>query len=114
MAKIELITGPERRRLWSEASKRELVARAFAPGAIVQNVARQSDVAASLLYRWRREFRRQQGFAQIVVADPPPPTPPSTPPSHQLEIILPDGTQLRVAADIAPQTLRRLVGALRR
>jgi Transposase len=39
-----LISGPERRRRWSEKQKRALVAAAFAPGAIVSEVARRADV----------------------------------------------------------------------
>ena len=34
MARYQLISGPERRRRWSEEQKRALVAAAFAPGAI--------------------------------------------------------------------------------
>lgn len=35
MAKFEVITGPERRRRWSEDQKRAIVAESFAPGAVV-------------------------------------------------------------------------------
>lgn len=118
MAKIELITGSERRRQWSEECKRELVAAAFAPGVVVQDVARRADVASSLLYRWRRQFCQPTSFAQVVLADaaatPPPSLPASRPlPTPQLEITLADGTSLRVGADIDPLSLRRIIGALR-
>ena len=56
MAQVQVITGPTRYRSWSDERKQELVAAAFAPGAVVTDVAREADVSASLLYRWRRDF----------------------------------------------------------
>jgi hypothetical protein len=41
MARFQLLSGPERRRRWSEEQKRALVAAAFALGAIVSEVARR-------------------------------------------------------------------------
>jgi len=68
MAKFQLISGPERRRRWSEEQKRALVAAAFAPGAIVSEVARRADVCAGQIYRWREELRgASAGFAEVVV-----------------------------------------------
>ena len=65
MARFQLISGPERRRRWSEEQKRALVAAAFAPGAIVAEVARRADVCAGQIYRWRRELRGAgAGFAE--------------------------------------------------
>ncbi|HYG91096.1 MAG TPA: transposase [Azospirillum sp.] len=65
---MEIITGRERRREWSEGQKRALVAAAFAPGAVVTQVARRADVSASLLYRWRREQAALEGgFAAVMV-----------------------------------------------
>jgi transposase len=69
MAKFELLSGPERRRCWSEDQKRALVAAAFAPGAIVTEVARRADVRPGQIYRWRQELRSGGvGFAAVVVA----------------------------------------------
>lgn len=71
MAQVHVITGPTRYRSWSEEQKRALVTAAFAPGAVVTDVARQADVSASLLYRWRRDFHAAAGgFAEVVVAKP--------------------------------------------
>jgi transposase len=52
--RIELITGSERRRRFSDADKLRLVAEAFRPGAVVVEVARRHRIDESLLYRWRR------------------------------------------------------------
>jgi hypothetical protein len=45
-----------RRRRWSEEQKRAVVGAAFAPGAVVTEVARRSDVRAGQIYRWRQEL----------------------------------------------------------
>ena len=69
MAQVEVITGPERRRRWSEDQKREIVAASFAPGAVVREVARQVEVSAGQIYRWRQELRAAAaGFAQVLIA----------------------------------------------
>jgi transposase len=68
MAKFDVFGGPERRRRWSEEQKRALVATAFAPGAIVSEVARRADVYPGQLYRWRQELGGgAAGFAAVVV-----------------------------------------------
>ncbi|QCO00228.1 transposase (plasmid) [Azospirillum argentinense] len=56
MQRVEIITGKERRRRWSEAEKARLVAETLEPGAIVAHVARRHGVAESCLYTWRRHL----------------------------------------------------------
>ena len=56
MSRVEVLSGPERRRRWSEDQKRAIVAEAFAPGASVSAVARRLDVVAGQIYRWRRDL----------------------------------------------------------
>jgi transposase len=68
MAQVHVLTHPERRRRFSITEKRAIVVAAFAPGAVVSEVARQADVCPSLIYRWRREIGRPGGFAEVVVA----------------------------------------------
>ena len=69
MSQVHIITGPERRRRWSEEQKRAIVAAAFAPGAVVSEVARRADICSSLIYRWRRQFGSAPGgFAEVMVA----------------------------------------------
>ncbi|WP_223291677.1 IS66-like element accessory protein TnpA [Defluviicoccus vanus] len=67
MAQVHVLTHPERRRRFSIGQKRAIVAAAFAPGAIVADVARQADVCTSLVYRWRREIGHAEGFAEVLV-----------------------------------------------
>lgn len=61
MARFEVLTGPERRRRWSEDQKRAIVAESFAPGAVVSEVARRVDISAGQIYRWRQELRGAAG-----------------------------------------------------
>lgn len=69
MARMDVLTGAERRRRWSGDQKRSVVAAAFAPGAVVAEVARRADVCPSLIYRWRRELADVPvGFASVVLA----------------------------------------------
>jgi transposase len=68
MAQVHVLTGPERRR-FSLEQKRAMVAAAFAPGAVVADVARRADVCSSLIYRWRRELGvASHGFAEVILA----------------------------------------------
>jgi len=69
MSKIEVLSGPERRRHWSAEQKQSIVAEAFAPGASVCEVARRFDVVPGQIYRWRHDLRSAAaGFAEVVVA----------------------------------------------
>src|ERR1051326_8212385 len=71
MARVEVITGRERRRRWTEEQKRAIVAKSFEPGANVSEVARRVDVCPGQIYRWRQEFRAvADGFAQVLIAPP--------------------------------------------
>ena len=46
----------QRRRRWSEAQKREIVAETLKPGASMSIIARRYDVNANQLFLWRREL----------------------------------------------------------
>jgi transposase len=69
MSRVEVMSGPERRRRWSAEEKRLIVAEAFSPEASVCEVARRRDVVAGQIYRWRNELRSATaGFAEVVAA----------------------------------------------
>jgi len=84
MAHVTIMTGEDRRRKWRRAEREQILAAAFAPGAVVAQVARQFDVASSLIYTWRRQAaeiatRKRASFAPAVLSEPsqdPEPTPP--------------------------------------
>jgi transposase len=117
MARVEIITGPERRRSWSEEQKRAIVGAAFAPGAIVADVARRAAVCAGQIYCWRQELGHAgSGFSQVVIAamadggngcgalDRAP----------AIEVELGSAARVRIAASTPPELAAAVVRALRR
>ena len=103
MSRIEVLSGPERRRRWSAEEKRLIVAEAFAPGASVCAVARRRDVVPGQIYRWRNDLRSASpGFAAVVVAPEPNERSPAGAPAVEIEF----GRDIRVRiAATAPQDL---------
>jgi transposase len=67
MARLEVITGPERRRRWSAEQNRAIVAESLAPEAVVTEIARRADICRGQIYRWRREVRVGSGFATVLI-----------------------------------------------
>src|SRR5690242_2909981 len=71
MARVEVLTGPERRRRWSDEQKRAIVAASLAPGAVISEVACRADVGAGQIYRWRKELGAvANGFAPVLIVAP--------------------------------------------
>ena len=64
------------RRRWSEAHKRRVVAESYRSGDTVSEVAQRHGVHSSLLFRWRRRYRKAPdtatgaGFVPVVVEAP--------------------------------------------
>jgi transposase len=56
MARMEIVTGRERRRRWSEDSKLEILQEAATSGPSVAEVARRHDVVPQQIYIWRRQL----------------------------------------------------------
>ena len=129
--RVEVITGKERRRRWSEEEKRRLVAETWAPGATVAHVARRNEVAESCLYIWRRQFGNGDGAERRTVERPllipvmvedEAPAPAAAAPAPEAAAALParavvtlaDGTRLEVGPDYPTAALKALIGALRR
>lgn len=72
MGQVTLLTGPERRRRWSDEERLQILEEAFSPGSCVTQVARQHDVSTALIYTWRRKLCRpatEPGFAEALVID---------------------------------------------
>ena len=131
--RVEIITGRERRRRWSDADKLRIVAEAEEPGACFSHVAQRHEVSRGLLWNWRAQVRRgtlrpelPAVFVPVRVADVPVPATvlaeaasprspiPSRAAEEQIEVELPDGSKLRVGAGVSLVALRRVVAALRR
>jgi transposase len=116
--RVEVITSVERRRRWSAAEKRRLVAATLAPGASVSTIAREAGVHPSQLWGWRRQMRAAAPvqFTPVRVAEEAPSTA-ARASAGTIEIEL-SGARLRItgAADAATLTavLAALTGGRRR
>ncbi len=55
--RVEVLTGPGRRRRWSAESKAQVVAESLAPGARPSEVARRWQICSQQVFAWRREAR---------------------------------------------------------
>ena len=107
MSRVEVMSGPERRRRWSEEQKRAIVAEAFAPGASVSEVARRMDVVAGQIYRWRHELGGAAvGFSEVTVSPSSGGRSGAARPAVEIEI----GTEIRVR--IPMTTPKELAGAV--
>ena len=116
MGQVHILSGPERRRRWSEGERRAIVAAAFAPGAVVREVARQADVCPSLIYRWRRqEDAAAPGFAPVVVtaAEPVAAAVPVAADVAVMEVEFAD-MRVRIPASTPPELAAAVVKALGR
>ena len=122
---MEIITGVERRRRWRDEDKLRVLAEAEQPGARTSEVARRHDISRGLLWYWRRQLRQGRlaardmagpVFLPVQVSDPVPPelaAPAVAKVDPRIEIVLPDGTCVRVGADVDAAALRRVLAALR-
>jgi transposase len=113
-----------RRRTWTDALKREIVAASFEPGASASVVARRYDVNTNQLFIWRRQYR--DGLLVPTGASGPALLPvtitseqsgekAAAPPDvGRIEIELPSGYRIRVDAAIDAKALRRVLDVLER
>ena len=98
--RVEIFTGPERRRRWSEDEKLQLVEEACRPGHSVSQVARQRGINPSQPFTWRRQAR-----AKGLVSDAR--SEPSVAPALTF-------TPVKVAAEPTAPKAREAVRAARR
>jgi transposase len=133
---VEVITRGERRRVWTEAQKHDIVLESLEPGGSPIAVARRHGIGTGLLYTWRRQMVEGQlkalmpaapSFAPVAVvpdgavAAVDPPLPEAASPAARpdaapasIEIVLPDGVMVRVGAAVEEVALRRVLAALGR
>jgi transposase len=115
MSQTSIITGPERRRSWSDVQKLELLAEAFGPGGSVADVARRADICTSLLYRWRQLMRAAQtppGFVPAVLSeDTGSPGPGLS--GAAIYVVLAGRVTVMINRDASPALVTAALGALR-
>lgn len=113
MSRVTVISGVERRRVWTTEQKLALIAAASMPGVTVAEVARRADLRSSQIYRWKRELGRKDAdapmFAPVVVALDRAPS--GTGPALVIGL---NGAVLRIASDASPALVSAAVRALRR
>lgn len=132
MTAVEIITGVERRRRWRIADKLRIVGELDEPGACFAKVARRYEVSRGLLWNWRRQVRNGKFAASEAVhflpvrvtseatnaecprpADPPPSRKRAAMTGAVIEVVLPDGTTMRIRDNVGTAALRRVLGVLR-
>jgi transposase len=121
--RVEVLTGPRRRRDWSADEKARAVAESCVPGAVVSEVARRWQISPQQLFTWRREARAAavtattSGLSFVpIVAEPaasrPDAAAPSSCPGPSLEVKL-AGAVLRVAPGTDGELLTAVLRAVR-
>jgi transposase len=127
--RVEVISGPERRRDWPDERKIAMVAKALVPGVNVSAIAREHDLNPQQLFGWRKRFHTEamaliagerpavaSDFAPVVIETTPNAVAPGPPISFtepsSIEISIGTATvRIRGAADA--RTLALVLKALK-
>jgi transposase len=110
--------GLTKRRQYSEASKRQMVAETQAPGASVSIVARRHDVNSNQLFRWRRQLLSKatvesSAMVPVEIAPDDGGRPRRTDREGVIEIAFGCGVRVRLRGEVSSETLRKVVELLR-
>ena len=116
--RVEVITGPERRRRWAVEEKDRIVAESFSGRASVAEVARRHNVSAGVLYACRKQARDgafaptppiSEGFVPLTIDDA---KPASVMAEAMIEVAVGEMV-VRLPASADEATLRRVIRAVR-
>lgn len=123
--RVEVLTGPGRRRKWSDDDKARIVAETSQPGAVVCEVARRWQVSPQQVFDWRHRARKalvsaaaEPAFVPIVPiaretpAPVPEPSPSPARPAPSIEVKL-VGAVLRVPPGADAELLTMVLRAVR-
>src|SRR5260221_1907039 len=113
MSQMTLLTGPERRRRWSEDERRLIWAAAFAPVAIVADISRRYEISTSLIYKWRRQTSATESgaaFAPAIVVDEPAS---AAPEAVAITVEFSSGARVRISATAPAALVTTTLRALR-
>jgi transposase len=112
----EVLTGIERRRRWSDAEKRSILAEVGVKGARVSDVARRHDLTQQHIYQWRGEFRRrgeslveETGFLPVEITAAPTVVTSAPVATATVEIVLANGRRLRGIDGLSRSGLAQLI-----
>jgi transposase len=126
MGRMEILTGVERRRDWSDDEKLSILQEAADPDARIADVARRHDIKPQQIYTWRRKFTAEQtepvvSFLPVALIATPSsdeaerPAPVDKPTTKRsarpirIEIGCKGGRVLKVEANIEPDVLKALI-----
>ena len=119
--RLEVLSGPERRRRHSEEEKAALVAETFRPGVCTADLERRHGLHPQQLYTWRRQARcgelvlRDENMPMFTPLIAEPVIAETAPPSgddHLLVLELGE-VRLRIGSAVPPERVAALVAALR-
>ena len=127
--RVEVLTGPDRRRRWSADEKSRIVAESLVPGAVVSQVARRWQICRQQIFAWRRELATQisaggcgdpagPAFVPVVAEKPtsartaplPLPVAVAAPPGVEIDVA---GARIRVASGVDAEALTAVLRAVR-
>jgi len=104
--------GRKRRREWSIAEKRRIVAEANQPDANKSAIARRYGISDSQLYAWRKGLGSEADahFLPVVTDEPPLANSDGSPGS--IDIVLSNGHRLTISGAVDPAHVKRLLRTL--
>ena len=109
--------GATRRRQYSDALKRQMVAETLEPGASVSSVARRHDVNSNQLFRWRRQLLPKTAIESSVMVPveiaPDGDRPRRADRDGVIEMVFGCGARVRLRGEVSSQTLRQVIELLR-
>lgn len=121
--RVEVLTGPGRRRQWSDEQKARVVAEAMVPGAVVSQIARRWQICPQQVFAWRRAALRGTptdlvsigpAFVPIVedpsVGEQPAATTAARTPEIEIDT---GGVKIRVVGGVDTKTLTAVLRAVR-
>jgi transposase len=110
-----------KRRQWTRALKRRIVAETLEPGASVSIVARRHDVNANQVFKWRREMapkprvtaKPSVTMLPVEIVPEANESRPRLRRSGMIEISLAGGARICIRGEVSLETLRQVVELLR-
>ena len=122
MSRIEVITGVERKRRWSDSEKFKILSEAYSARAKVTHVARQYDILPQQIHQWRRKLWPRAlptvdlpTFLPVSVIEAEPVPPGTKGPTQRgcsaerVEVRLKNGRVLKISGDMDRGALASLI-----
>lgn len=110
--RVEVLTGPGRRRKWSDETKARIVAETLEPGAVVSDVARRWQVCPQQVFGWRRAMRTGSALSFVPLVAEPAVVAPEVGPAPSVELHV-AGALLRIPPGTEVGLLTTVLRALR-